>query len=89
MPSNVTAQTRLNRRNNAKQIQSQKRQALLASTRLFHGPNGVPRIVTIVSLTEDVNVCAVETSLAASLDIPAEECPQSGIWTIRYGLRDL
>ncbi|KAF8647031.1 hypothetical protein AX16_006868 [Volvariella volvacea WC 439] len=77
------AQIRLNRRNNAKQIQSKKREELIASTRVFHGADGAPRIVAIIPLTGDVNPHSILTALAGSLDIPTEACPQYGLWKMR------
>jgi hypothetical protein len=82
-PSNVASQSRLNRRNNAKQVQSQKRRSLMASTRIFSGSIGAPRIVAVISLTEDVDTSAISSSLAASLDVSLDNCPGSVLWTIR------
>jgi pre-rRNA-processing protein TSR1 len=81
--SSAAAQTRLNRRNNAKQVQAQKRQALISSTRIFHGTNGAPRIVAVIPLTADVDARLITSSLAASLEILTDDCPDGAPWTIR------
>ena len=79
----TVAQARLNRRNNARQIQAKKRQALVSATRLFSGVDGTPRIVAVIALTPDVSVRTVIRGLAEVLDIPAEECPEVGNWRMR------
>ncbi|CAA7261787.1 unnamed protein product [Cyclocybe aegerita] len=81
--SNAVAQSRLNRRNNAKQAQLVKRNALVSATRIFSGVDGAPRIVTVVPLTSDVSPKTVVASLTESLNIDAGECPENGIWKIR------
>ncbi|KIK67406.1 hypothetical protein GYMLUDRAFT_37524 [Collybiopsis luxurians FD-317 M1] len=67
--SNDAAQLRLNRRNAAKQAQQAKRQDLIGAKRLF---SKVPRIVAVVSLTEDVDCSGVIKSLAAALGEESE-----------------
>ncbi|KAF7315865.1 Bms1-type G domain-containing protein [Mycena indigotica] len=71
-PSASTAQTRLNRRNNAKQAQAIKRQSLVSSTRLFNGVDGAPRIVAVIPLTEDVDARVAVAALAESVDASME-----------------
>ncbi|KAF5393512.1 hypothetical protein D9757_000596 [Collybiopsis confluens] len=62
--SNDAAQLRLNRRNAAKQAQQVKRQDMISTKRLF---NKVPRIVTVVSLTDDVDCVGVIKAFARVL----------------------
>ncbi|KAF8197913.1 ribosome biogenesis protein tsr1 [Pholiota molesta] len=81
--SNSAAQTRLNRRNNAKQAQLAKRSALVSATRVFNGVDGAPRIVAVIPLTPDVSTKTVVSSLAEVLDISANDCPEDGIWKMR------
>ncbi|KAF8871255.1 ribosome biogenesis protein tsr1 [Gymnopilus junonius] len=81
--SNAAAQSRLNRRNNAKQAQLTKRNALISATRIFNGVDGAPRIVAVIPLTGDVSTKSTVRSLAASLDIPADDCPEDGLWKLR------
>ncbi len=83
--SNTTAaQLRLNRRNNAKQAQVTKRNAIVSATRVFNGVDGAPRIVAVIPLTEDVNSRNTIISLAESLEVSSEECPEDGLWKLRY-----
>lgn len=79
----TVAQARLNRRNNAKQIQTKKRQALISATRLFSGTDGTPRIVAVIPLTPDVSAEITIQGLAEVLDVPAEDCPEVGSWRMR------
>ncbi|TFK66498.1 ribosome biogenesis protein tsr1 [Pluteus cervinus] len=78
-----STQLRLNRRNNAKQSQSKKREALASATRVFSGVDGAPRIVAVIPLSEDVVGRDAVELLAGSLDVSAEDCPQHGIWRMR------
>ena len=80
----TVAQARLNRRNNAKQIQAKKRQALVSATRLFSGTDGTPRIVAVIPLTPDVSARTTIQGLAEVLDVPAENCPEEGTWRMRW-----
>jgi pre-rRNA-processing protein TSR1 len=81
--STSVAQLRLNRRNTAKQAQSKKRQSLISATRIFNGVDGAPRIVAVIPLTPDVDARGAVASLADSLQIPADDCPDLGIWKIK------
>ncbi|TCD68284.1 hypothetical protein EIP91_011250 [Steccherinum ochraceum] len=81
--TNSSAQNRLNRKNQAKQHQSQKRQALVSATRLFSGVDGAPRIVAIIPLTADVRARDVAQSLKNALSASAEECPAAGLWKLK------
>ncbi|KZT10829.1 ribosome biogenesis protein tsr1 [Laetiporus sulphureus 93-53] len=80
--SNTAARSRLERRNNAKQVQVRKRQALISATRIFNGVDGAPRIVAIVPLTEDVSSHSVASALARSLDPSADDVSE-GLCKIR------
>ncbi|KAK7005940.1 Bms1-type G domain-containing protein [Favolaschia claudopus] len=81
--SKAAAQTRLNRRNNAKQAQTLKRNALVSATRLFNGVDGAPRIVAVIPLTEDISPRSAVSCLAEALDVPTDDCPDQGIWKMR------
>ncbi|KAF8481485.1 ribosome biogenesis protein tsr1, partial [Gautieria morchelliformis] len=82
--TNATTQSRMNRRNTAKQTQIRKRQALIASTRIFNGIDGVPRIVAVIPLCSDVYSQDAVKALAGSLDVDVDgECPQSGTYRLR------
>ncbi|KAJ7451817.1 ribosome biogenesis protein tsr1 [Mycena galericulata] len=81
--SKIAAQTRLNRRNNAKQSQALKRNALVSATRLFNGVDGAPRIVAVIPLTEDVSTRSAVASLAEALDVATDDCPEHGLWKLR------
>ncbi|KAG6844381.1 hypothetical protein H0H87_007285 [Tephrocybe sp. NHM501043] len=81
--SNASAQTKLNRRNNAKQAQAKKRNALVSATRLFSGVDGAPRIVAVIPLSPDIDPKSIVASLAESLDVSTDDCPQSGIWKMK------
>lgn len=83
--SSAAAQSRLNRRNNAKQSQLLKRNALISATRVFNGVDGAPRIVSVIPLTPDVSPKRAVASLAGALDISGNECPEDGLWKIRCG----
>ncbi|KAJ7049657.1 ribosome biogenesis protein tsr1 [Mycena amicta] len=72
-PNASTAQTRLNRRNNAKQAQAIKRNALVSATRLFNGVDGAPRIIAVVPLTEDVDARIAVSALAESVDVSTDD----------------
>ncbi|KAF9527307.1 ribosome biogenesis protein tsr1 [Crepidotus variabilis] len=81
--SNVTSQLKLSRKNTAKQAQLSKRQVLVSATRIFNGVDGAPRIVAVIPLTGDVDAKSAVSSLAASLDISGESCPDRGLWKIK------
>ncbi|KAF5326304.1 hypothetical protein D9611_000357 [Ephemerocybe angulata] len=79
----TAAQNRLNRRNHAKQTQTKKRSEIVSANRLFNGVDGAPRIVTVVPLCPDISSRSIVASIAASLDVSAEDCPENGIWRMR------
>jgi hypothetical protein len=85
--TNAAAQSRVSRRNTAKQTQIRKRQALIASTRIFNSVDGAPRIAAVVPLCSDVYSRDAVNALAGSLDGDVGECPQSGIYRLKYSLR--
>ncbi|KAH8108009.1 ribosome biogenesis protein tsr1 [Cristinia sonorae] len=75
------AQNRLNRRNQSKQVQAQKRQALVSATRIFNGVDGAPRIVAVVPLTADIRARDVAQNLQSALGGSADDdCPEIGLW---------
>lgn len=81
--SNAAVQSRLSRRNNAKQAQVKKRNSLISATRIFNGVDGAPRIVAVIPLTEDVSTKSTVASLADSLNLSGSECPEDGLWKTR------
>ncbi|KAI0256330.1 ribosome biogenesis protein tsr1 [Lactifluus subvellereus] len=80
--SNASAQSKINRRNHAKQIQLQKRQSLLASIRIFGGVDGAPRIVAVIPLCEDVSSRSAVSTLSNSLALPTQ-IDQEPVWKIK------
>jgi len=82
-PSHASAQSKLNRRNHAKQIQLQKRQSLLSAVRIFGGVDGAPRVVAVVPLCEDVTSRDVVSALSRSLELPTQT-DQECIWKIKF-----
>ncbi len=82
-PSYASVQSKLNRRNHAKQIQLRKRQSLLSVVRIFGGVNGAPRVVAVVPLCQDVTSRAVVSALSQSLEHPTQT-DQECIWRIKF-----
>ncbi len=82
-PSHASAQSKLNRRNHAKQIQLQKRQSLLSAVRIFGGVDGAPRVVAVVPLCEGVTSRDVVSSLSRSLELPTQT-DQECSWKIKF-----
>ena len=86
----TAAQARLNRRNTQKQAQAAKRSSLIASTRIFNGVDGAPRIVAVISLCEGIRtadaVRALATSVTEDVDGIGENSP---IWKMKYVLESL
>jgi len=83
--ANNAAQLRLNRRNNAKQVLVKKRNAIASAARIFSGIDGAPRIVAVIPLSEDVGTRNLVRALAETIEISAEDCPEDGLWRMRYG----
>ena len=81
--SSAGAQSKLNRRNHAKQIQLQKRQSLLSAVRIFGGVDGAPRVVAVVPLCEDVTSRDVVSALSRSLELPTQ-ADQECVWKIKF-----
>lgn len=83
----TAAQARLNRRNTQKQAQTAKRASLIASTRIFNGVDGAPRIVAVIPLCEDIRtidtVRALATSVIEDVDGIDENSPT---WKLKYVL---
>ena len=83
----TAAQARLNRRNTQKQAQVAKRASLIASTRIFNGVDGAPRIVAVIPLCEDIRtadaVRALATSVTEDVDGIDENSPT---WNMKYVL---
>ena len=77
------AQLRVNRKNNAKLIQVKKRQELVASTRIFNGVDGAPRIIAVIPLSADVDARIASHALIDSLDLGVEPQMEYGTWTVR------
>jgi hypothetical protein len=82
-PSHASAQSKLNRRNHAKQVQLRKRQSLLSAVRIFGGVHGAPRIVAVVPLCQDVTSRSVVSALSQSLEHPTQT-DQECIWRIKF-----
>ena len=80
----TAAQARLNRRNTQKQAQAAKRASLVASTRIFNGVDGAPRIVAVIPLCEDVRTVDAVRALAASVTEDVDGIDEnSPIWKMK------
>ena len=73
--------SKLERRNQAKQIQQAKQRQHTHATAIFSGKNGAPRIVTVVPLCEDGDSSAAVRNINSSLDLDAE-VPSNGLLCI-------
>ncbi len=82
-PSNASAQSKLNRRNHAKQIQLRKRHSLLSAVRIFGGVDSAPRVVAVLPLCEDVTSHDVVSAFSRSLEHPTQ-ADQECIWKIKF-----
>lgn len=58
----------------------------MSATRLFNGVDGAPRIIAVIPLSADVNARGTVSALAESLDVPADDCPDTGLWKIKCTL---
>jgi len=67
-----SAQTKLARRNTTKQLQQQKRAAIVQEARLFQGRGGVPRIVCVIELGDGTDARRCVKELAGVLGEEAE-----------------
>jgi pre-rRNA-processing protein TSR1 len=72
--------SKIERRNKARQLQTNKSKDLERETRIFKGRDGAPRIVAVVPLCEDVSSAVTVRMLLKILDIEAE-VPEHGIVT--------
>ncbi|KAF9070091.1 hypothetical protein BDP27DRAFT_1324276 [Rhodocollybia butyracea] len=80
--ANSANSLRANRRNIAKQIQASKRQTMLDSKRLYAtGQKGLSRLVTVISLTPDIDCQAVVKKLA---EVVGEEIIDGKLNTPRF-----
>ena len=77
------AQLRANRKNNAKLTQLKKRHELVASTRIFNGVDGAPRIVAVIPLSGDVDSREASHALVDSLDSGMDPQTSYGTWKVR------
>ncbi|VDC07583.1 unnamed protein product [Peniophora sp. CBMAI 1063] len=85
-PKNISAaraaaQSKLDRKNHARQAQAAKRSALVSATRVFAGVDGAPRIVAVIPLAPDVDARDVSRGLAGA--VGAEDEGSDGLWKIR------
>lgn len=72
--------SKIDRRNKARQIQSNKQRDHERETRIFKGRDAAPRIVAVVPLCDDVSSSRAVQQLLKSLDIAAD-VPETGIFT--------
>lgn len=83
----TAAQARLNRRNTQKQAQAAKRASLIASTRIFNGVDGAPRIVAVIPLCEDIHTVDAVRALATSVTEDVDGISgDSLLWKMKYVL---
>ncbi|CAE7217809.1 unnamed protein product [Rhizoctonia solani] len=82
LTSAALAQTKLNRKNAAKQNQIKKRAGLADEGKIFHGPNAAPRIVAVVPLCPDVSAQQTALHIVKALGVDATSAPKSGTWII-------
>ncbi|KZV73500.1 DUF663-domain-containing protein [Peniophora sp. CONT] len=80
--SRAAAQSKLDRKNHARQAQNAKRSALVSATRVFAGVDGAPRIVAIIPLAKDVDVRDVSRGLAGAVGEDGEGS-ENGIGKVR------
>ncbi|KEP50919.1 ribosome biogenesis TSR1-like protein [Rhizoctonia solani 123E] len=82
LASAALAQTKLNRKNAAKQNQIKKRAELADEGKIFHGPNAAPRIVAVVPLCPDVSAQQTALQVVKAFGVDATSAPESGTWII-------
>lgn len=70
--------SKLDRRNQARQIQRNKHQDHVKALNIFHKRGGAPKIVTVVPLCENANAQSAVISLSSSLDLQ-ETIPEFGL----------
>ncbi|KAL4938940.1 hypothetical protein BDV06DRAFT_45725 [Aspergillus oleicola] len=64
--------SKLDRRNQARQKQQNKKQERDQATSIFSGQNGAPRHVAIVPLTTDIDTAAIVKALNESVDVSSD-----------------
>lgn len=74
--------SKIDRRNQARQLRQLKRQDNLKASSVFSGQHGAPRIVAVVSLCTDTDPCKAVWKLSQD-DIEKEEIPLKGPFRIR------
>ncbi|KAI4177412.1 MAG: hypothetical protein LQ343_000393 [Gyalolechia ehrenbergii] len=74
--------SKLDRRNQAKQLRQMKHQENAKATSVFAGKNGAPRIVAVVPLCEDCDAVEAIRKLNQSVDNNVE-IPAEGPWRVR------
>ncbi|KAJ1310511.1 hypothetical protein OPQ81_007242 [Rhizoctonia solani] len=82
LTSVALAQTKLNRKNAAKQNQIKKRAELADEGKIFHGPNAAPRIVAVVPLSPDISARETALQVVKALGVDAVSAPETGAWII-------
>ncbi|CAE6434306.1 unnamed protein product [Rhizoctonia solani] len=80
--SAAIAQTKLNRKNAAKQNQFKKRADLADEGKIFHGSNAAPRIVAVIPLCPDVSAQQTALQIVKALGVDTSSAPESGTWII-------
>ena len=78
----AAAQSKLDRKNHARQAQAAKRSSLVSATRVFAGVDGAPRIVAVIPLAPDVDAKNAAKGLAGAVGV--EDEGSESIWKIRY-----
>ncbi|KAL4968496.1 small subunit rRNA maturation protein TSR1 [Aspergillus stella-maris] len=69
--------SKLDRRNQARQKQQNKKQERDQATSIFSGQNGAPRQVSIVPLTSDIDTAAIVKALNESVDVSSDAAPDT------------
>ncbi|KAL4956872.1 hypothetical protein BDW69DRAFT_157479 [Aspergillus filifer] len=69
--------SKLDRRNQARQKQQNKKQERDQATSIFSGQNGAPRQVAIVPLTSDIDTAAIVKALNESVDVSSDAAPDT------------
>ncbi|KAL4933441.1 small subunit rRNA maturation protein TSR1 [Aspergillus undulatus] len=69
--------SKLDRRNQARQKQLNKKQERDQATSIFSGQNGAPRHVAIVPLSVDIDIAAIVKALNESVDVSSDASPDT------------
>lgn len=67
-----------------KQDQVKKCHSLVLATHIFIGVNGTPRVVAIVTLSNEANTWIVATKLAEALIDDVADFSEYGSWKLKY-----